>query len=154
MKDIVILLFLCICPLFSWAITADGWDIHIENPTITSKLVKEEDVQTYTGEMTTIHLERTPRDGHVFVLIPIRAERITKNETPLPIGQIRIKQNKQIFNRVEDDSFLMDYDILPFTPFSINQKKCKGNLLFEIPLQKNEKDALTVLYKSEVVQTL
>ena len=154
MRILVIILFLCLCPLVTYAIVADGWDIRIEAPTVTSKLIKEQEMQTYTGEMTTVQLERIPRKGYVYVLVPLQAVRISKDKTPIQIGKVRLKQGDKIFERVTDDSFLIDYDILPFTSFSVNQEKCKGTLLFEIPLRKDDTKSSSILYKMQVIQTL
>lgn len=154
MKTLFMTLLLGLCPMLTYAITAGGWEIDVDNPTITPKLISEQDVQTYTGEMTTVKAERAAKKGFVFVLVPLRAVRIAKDKTPMPIEQIYLKQGEQVFNRVTDDSFLMDYDILPFTPFSLKQEKCKGTLLFEIPLDKEKTKPLSILYKQKIIKTL
>ena len=154
MRSLIVALLLWFCPLIIHAITMDGWSIHVETPVIAYELIKEQEMQTYTGEMTLVRFERFPRKGYVYVLVPIQAERVPSIKTPLRIEEIHVKQGDKVFNRINDDSFLIDYDILPFTQLSTNLEKSKGTLLFEIPLHKNKIGPLSILYKTKVIQTL
>ncbi len=153
MKKIIILL-LFLCPHFLGAVTLDHWEIKIDEPVLVPQFIKDEEVETYTGEMATVHLEHQPAEGNVFLLLPISVQRKVKNQSSFQAQHIRLSYQGQVYERVQNDAFLIDYDILPFTHLLVNLEKQKGTLLFEIPKPTKTSQPAVLLFKTTVLKQL
>lgn len=129
------------------AAMVDGWNIQIGSVDITSKLSLEQEVETYTGDMMLHHIEQTPAPGHLYVIVPVTATRIDRQAGLFNASDIRLKAGKKIIDRVADDSFLIDYNILPFTRLKIKLGTHKGSVIFEVP-ESDARYPLTLLYKN------
>ena len=112
--------------------TVDGWNIDIKPIQILPFLHLEQPVETYTGDIVLHQIEQKPTDGYNYVLVPITVSRENTNSKFFSDSvELRIKD--RTFKRMEDDMFLIDYKIKPFTHLNIKLGTHNGVILFEIP---------------------
>lgn len=133
------------------AAVVDGWDIQIGSVDIVPKLSLEQEVETYTGDMMLHHIEQNPAPGHVYVIIPVTTARTDRQADIFNAADIRLKAGNKIIDRVTDDSFLIDYNILPFTRLKVKLGTHKGSVIFEVP-ESDARQNLFLLYKNNPLE--
>ncbi len=133
-----------------YATVIDGWDIQAESPKVSEILSIEQEVETYTGDMMLHKIEQTPSDGNVYIIIPITANRSDKNAGLLYSTKFQLQIGNLIFDRLSDDSFLVDYNIQPFTRLNIKMGSHKGSLIFEVPKIESQKENM-LLYNGKAI---
>lgn len=141
------------CFLISSAASAtviDGWDIRPGAFDIRPELSLEQEVETYTGDIMLHHIEHKPTPEHVYVLVPITAVRVVQDAPAFNAAAIQLKAGDTVLNRLADDTFLVDYNIVPMTRLKIKLGTRKGTVIFEVP--KDATQNLTLLYQQKPVE--
>lgn len=111
------------------------WKITQESLEIKDKITYTEEATLYTGDTIIHNNEIEPKEGYKYVLASIR---VSNKDTTVPSFNSKdffIKTKNNTYNRILNDTFLLDYALKPFTKLKIKRGYHQGVLLFEI---KNE----------------
>lgn len=127
------------------------WQITKNDLKTFEKFAKTDEVELYTGDSILHDFENLPTEGHKFVLVKITANNQDTTMQPLNSLEFKLKVNDQIYSRITDDKFLLNYNIKPFTRLKIKKGTHEGHLLFEIPTAELSNN-VTLFYNDKPIQ--
>ena len=125
--------FYLLC-LYLLAIPAHSeWTIKQTDLQVKDKITFTEEASLYTGDTIIHDNEIEPKPGHKYVLAFIEVENQDTSKPSFNSKEFYITANNNTYNRILNDTFLLEYNLKPFTKLNIKKGKHRGVLVFEIP---------------------
>ena len=114
------------------------------------KILFDDYVEMYTGEIERQVMEQAPAPGYIYVLYEMNISKKTGNEMLEPSDYV-LKIGENTYKRIMDDYFLLDFRFRPLTHLNVKLGTHSGYILFEIP--ESEKNLpKTLLYKNTLIE--
>ena len=135
-------------PAFSTEI--DGWKMNVSSKKEQEKILFDDYVEMYTGEIERQIMEKTPEDGHVYVLYEMSVSKKDGNEVLEP-SDFTLSVNGKNYERIMDDYFLLDFRLRPLTHLNVKLGTHVGYILFEIP-ESERQYPKALLYKNTLIE--
>lgn len=111
------------------------WIIKQTDLQVKDKITFTEEASLYTGDTIIHDNEIEPKPGHKYVLAFIEVENQDTSKPPFNSKEFYITANNNTYNRILNDTFLLEYNLKPFTKLNIKKGKHYGVLVFEIPIK-------------------
>ena len=127
------------------------WQIKKNDLKTFEKFAKTDEVELYTGDTILHDFENIPTEGHKFVLVKIAVTNQDTSIPPLNSLAFKLKINDKTYSRIDNDKFLLNYNIKPFTRLKIKKGTHEGHLLFEIPTAELSNN-VTLFYNDKPIQ--